>query len=268
MAKYNDINMKKWKEYDDIYTDSLWVIDKRDNSGVHSAKYHGNFIPQIPNQLFRRYTKKGDYILDPFMGSGTSLIEAQRLGRNAIGIELQEEVAKEAYQKILSEKTEETASKGKVCIGDSRNIDLNKVLSSLGIDKVQFILFHPPYWDIIKFSDNPQDLSNTESLEEFLDAFGTIIDNTTSVLEKNRYCAVVIGDKYANSEIVPLGFYCMQLFQQRGFKIKAILVKNFEDTKGKSNQKAIWRYRALASDFYIFKHEYIFVFKKIQNNTK
>ncbi len=263
MAKYNDIDMKRWKEYNDIYTDSLWIIDKRDNSGVHNAKYHGNFIPQIPNQLFRRYTKKGDYILDPFMGSGTSLIEAQRLGRNAIGIELQENVAKEAYQKILAEKTDDAALQGKICVGDSRNIDMNKILKSIGIDKIQFVIFHPPYWDIIKFSDNPKDLSNSESLEAFLNSFGDIIDNTTSVLEKNRYCAAVIADKYANSEIVPLGFYCMQLFLKRKFKLKAILVKNFEDTKGKANQKAIWRYRALASDFYIFKHEYIFIFKKL-----
>ena len=89
MARYNDLDPKYWKEYTDINTDSLWIIDKRDNSGVHSPDYHGNFVPQIPHQLFTRYTKKGDWILDPFMGGGTSLIEAQRMGRNSIGIELQ-----------------------------------------------------------------------------------------------------------------------------------------------------------------------------------
>lgn len=262
MAKFNDLDMSNWKQYDDIYTDTLWLIDKRDNSGAHSGAYHGNFVPQIPNQLFRRYTKKGDWILDPFMGSGTSLIEAQRLGRNSIGIELQDNVAKEALQRILSEKKD--CCRGKICVSDSRTANISDLMKNEGINKVQFVIFHPPYWDIIKFSDNPHDISNSETLEAFLDNFGQVIDNTTQYLEKNRYCAVVIGDKYANSEIVPLGFHCMNLFLQRGFKMKAILVKNFEDTKGKSNQKAIWRYRALASDFYIFKHEYIFVFKKVK----
>lgn len=121
---------------------------------------------------------------------------------------------------------------------------------------------HPPYWDILKFSDNPEDLSNTATLDDFLKSFSEVIDNTTKVLEKNRYCAVVIGDKYANCQIVPLGFYCMNLFMKRGFILKAILVKNFDETKGKANKQGIWRYRALASDFYIFKHEYIFVFRK------
>ena len=143
-------------------------------------------------------------------------------------------------------------------------VNIGEKLQQLGIDKVQFIIYHPPYWDIIKFSDNENDLSNCETLNDFLDSFGQVIDNTSQYLEKNRYCAVVIGDKYANSEIVPLGFYCMNLFMMRGFKMKAILVKNFDETKGKANQKAIWRYRALASDFYLFKHEYIFLFKKIK----
>lgn len=49
-SKINDLNLNRWKEYDDILTESLWVLDKRDKSGAHNAGYWGNFIPQIPNQ--------------------------------------------------------------------------------------------------------------------------------------------------------------------------------------------------------------------------
>ncbi len=258
MARYNDIDMSIWKNYTDIETDSLWLIGKRDNSGAHIGDFHGNFVPQIPHQLFTRYTKKGDWIIDPFMGSGTSLIEAQRMKRNAIGIDIQQQVIDDATKRISSESNAE--SKIITICGDSASIDIKPYI---GASKVQFVIFHPPYWDIIKFSDNPNDLSNCNSLEDFLKNFGAVIDNTTAFLEKNRYCAVVIGDKYANSQVVPLGFYCMNLFMEKNFLLKAIIVKNFGETKGKANQQAIWRYRALKNDFYIFKHEYIFVFKKI-----
>ena len=262
MAKYNDLDPKKWKEYSDINTDSLWLIEKRDNSGAHSGDYHGNFVPQIPHQLFTRYTKKGDWILDPVMGSGTSLIEAQRLGRNSIGIDLQPDVVQEAEERIRTEQRKNCIVR--TVTGDSRTVNIKEVMSSVGIDKLQFVMMHPPYWDIIKFSDNEKDLSNTSTLDEFLESFGQVIDNSTKYLEKNRYCACVIGDKYANSQVIPLGFYCMNQFMERGFLLKAILVKNFGETKGKANQQGIWRYRAITNDFYIFKHEYIFVFKKVK----
>ena len=97
-SKINDINLNRWKEHDDIRTDSLWIMDKRDSSGVHTAGYWGNFIPQIPNQMLKRYTKKGDWVLDPFVGCGTTLIESQRLGRNGIGVDLQETVAQKREQ--------------------------------------------------------------------------------------------------------------------------------------------------------------------------
>ena len=257
--KINDLDLKEWKNID-INTNSLWIIDKRDNSGVHNANYHGNFVPQIPRELMQRFTKKGDFILDPFLGGGTTLIETQRLERNGIGIELQEEVAKQAKTLIKQEAKENLISD--IYVGDSSNFKYEKLLKKYNIDNVQFIIYHPPYWDIIKFSKEEKDLSNCSTLENFLKKFEKTIVDSTKILQKGRYCAIVIGDKYEKGQVVPLGFYCMQLFQKHKMQLKAILIKNFNETKGKQNQQALWRYRALKNNLYLFKHEYIFIFKK------
>ena len=260
-SKINDLNLNRWKEYDDIITDSLWILNKRDNSGVHHAGYWGNFIPQIPNQLLRRYTKKDEWILDPFLGSGTTLIEAQRLGRNAVGVELFKKVLDQTKKNIAKEENPH-----KVILeflnGDSSSVDLKKNLELLKIKSFQFQIFHPPYWDIIKFSDSKSDLSNAESIEDFLNSFGKVLDNCLPHLDKKRFAAVVISDKYSNGEWIPLGFYVMQEFIKRGLILKSTIVKNFEETTAKRNQKELWRYRALAGGFYVFKHEYIFIFQK------
>lgn len=260
MGKINDLDLANWKNLADIWTDSLWIIQNRDNSGAHSGHYHGNFVPQIPHQLLARYTKKGDFVLDPFAGSGTTLIEAQRMNRNSIGIELQQQIAIEAIGRIRSEQKDGIVAD--MFVDDSRTFDTNRILDTYKIKNVQFILYHPPYWDIIKFSEDSNDLSNSKTLKEFIENFKQVVNNTNKILEKGRNCAVVIGDKYANSQLIPLGFYCMQAMQQEGLTLKATIVKNFEETRGKANQKALWRRRALQNGLYIFKHEYIFVFKK------
>jgi len=260
-SKINDINLLRWKEYENIITDSLWIFDKRDTSGAHLGWYWGNFIPQIPRQMMLRYSKKEDWILDTFVGSGTTLIECRRLGRNGIGIELNPEVAQKAKELIEKEQNRYNVV-SEVIIGDSSIVDIKAILDNYKIDKVQLLIMHPPYHNIIKFSNDERDLSNAKTVEEFLKMFSRVVDNATPYLERGRYFALVIGDKYSKGEWIPLGFYCMQEVLKRGYLLKSIIVKNFEETRGKRNQKELWRYRALVGGFYIFKHEYIILFKK------
>jgi DNA modification methylase len=259
--KINDINLNLWKEYIDIITDSLWILDKRDSSGVHTAGYWGNFIPQIPNQMLKRYTKKGEWVLDPFVGCGTTLIESQRLGRNGIGVELQEAVAQKARE-FISFEPNKYGVVSQVVNGDSTDIDFGALLARYNRKTVQLIIMHPPYFDIIKFSKDPRDLSNARSADDFLGKMNKVVEHASKFLDRGRYLALVIGDKYSKGEWVPLGFLTMQEVLKKGFSLKSIIVKNFEETLGKRNQKELWRYRALVGGFYIFKHEYIFLFKK------
>ncbi len=260
-GKLNDLNLNRWKEYNDIITDSIWLLDKRDRSGMHTAEYWGNYIPQIPNQLLRRFTKKGEWVLDPFLGSGTTLIECRKLGRNGIGIELQSSIARKTRNRVEGEKNP-FAVQTNVIAGDSTKLDFLHQLRLFDISSVQFAILHPPYWDIIQFSKNTHDLSNAGSLQKFLSSFGLVVDRVNSVLDPGRYIAVVIGDKYSNSEWVPLGFLAMQEALHRGFILKSIIVKNFKETKAKRSQEKLWRYRALVGGFYVFKHEYIFLMQK------
>ncbi len=257
----NDINLRRWKEYDEVITDSLWIESKRDTVGAHVGSYWGNFIPQIPRQLMLRYTKKRDWVLDCFVGSGTSLIECRRLGRNGIGVELNPQVARQARRRIRAENNPDDIHT-EIITGDARRVNLRRALDRLQVERVQLVILHPPYHDIIVFSDDASDLSQAETTAEFLRMFGSVVDNVTPLLERRRYLAVVIGDKYAGGEWQPLGFACMQEVLKRDYRLKSIVVKNFDETRAKRDQKQLWRYRALAGGFYVFKHEYVLLFQK------
>ncbi len=260
MPLFNDLNLEKWKD-SAIWTDSLWIINERDNSGKHDGFYHGNFVPQIPRQLILRYTKKSEIIFDPFLGSGTTAYEAESLSRNFIGVDIQKKLVDH-----VSKNVEPKNNFSDLVVGDSTKIEtfekVRELLKNHNKKNIQLAILHPPYADIIKFSDLKDDLSNAKSLKEFLEKFAEVLKNTTEILENGRYLAVVIGDKYTAGKWIPLGFYCMNEVQKLGLTLKSIIIKNMAGNRAKQNREGIWRYRALSSDYYIFKHEYILIFKK------
>ncbi len=255
----NDIDLSRWKEYDDIITDSLWIEKGRDRSSGHGAWYWGNFIPMIPRQMMQRYTKKGDWVLDPFMGSGTTLIESRKLGRNAIGLDLNPETVTRATGIINGTENPFHVSTRSYA-GNSLAIDYHTIMKENDIGNFQLVILHPPYQDIIRFSESPDDLSNIEDTGTFIRKIGELSEKMQEVLQKGRYLVLVIGDKYSKGVHIPLGFYCMNEIMQRGFLLRSMVVKNFDTTKGKRSSEQLWRYRALSGGFYVFKHEYIFIF--------
>jgi DNA modification methylase len=259
---YNDLDLSEWKRYEEVWTDSLWLIPSRARGNGHALEYHGNFVPQIATQAFLRFTRAEDVVLDLFLGSGTSAVEALRLGRRCIGVELKAELVEHVRKKLEGEE-----GRAHVICGDSAAPETGEAvraaLAAWERDLADLLVLHPPYADIIRFSDREEDLSNAGSTEAFLALFRRIAAQGYGLLRPGRFAVLVIGDKYEDGELVPLGFRCMEIMNALGFRTKSIVVKNIEGNEvGKGRSSNLWRYRALRGGFYIFKHEYVMIFDK------
>ncbi len=252
-----------WKELD-INVDSLWIIGPRAKGGKRENIYHGNFTPQVPDNLIRRYTEPGEIVLDLFMGSGTTLYECEMTGRNYIGFDINQEMIDHVKTKMTGDSPIQFAI-NKCDVTDTQpfNTAINSSLSSMGKKKAQFLIVHPPYWDIIHFTKQKEDLSNITELSTFIAKFIDAMRNALQYLNANRHFAIVVGDLYRNSEVVPLGFYLMNAIRQNfKCKLKGIVIKDIVGNRAKHGIENLWRYKALKSDYFLFKHEYVFLFRK------
>lgn len=261
---WSDLDLNRWREYEHVLTGSLWHFPSRAGGDGHKLDYHGNYIPQIATQLLTRYSKADDIVLDMFLGSGTTAIEAVRLGRRCIGVELKPELVEYVRGKINPDLLD---SRIHLVQGNSADPAVREQVAAacqhMGADAAHLLILHPPYADIIRFSERPDDLSNAPTTQAFLDGFEQVARHGYHLLAPGRFTALIIGDKYEGGELVPLGFWCMERMNRVGFKTKAIIIKNIEgNEKGKGKSANLWRYRALAGGYYIFKHEYIMVFFK------
>lgn len=254
---------ENWREVD-INIDSLWLIGPRAKGGKRENNYHGNFVPQIPDHLIRRYTEEGDVVLEPFMGSGTTLFESERLRRDYIGFDINQSIIDYVEKKMSGDvRINYAVHNCDVTNPLEFGLRIKSTLQMYGRNRVDFILAHPPYWDIIRFTEQVKDLSNTQTLDEFISRFVLAMKTSVSYLRAGRHFAIVIGDVYRDGEVVPLGFYLMNAIRREiRCKLKGIVVKDIVGNRGKLRTEALWRYRTLRSDTFLFKHEYIFVFKK------
>lgn len=238
-------------EYSPEYT-TVWSFPERGDWATHDSKYRGNFAPQIARNIIEMYSQKGDSVLDPMVGAGTTLIEAKLLARNALGMDINPE-AVELTKAGLCFK-HHPPSVQKVKVGDARD------LSFLKDNSFDLVLTHPPYMDIIKYSNDeiPADLSNISSLPKFCDEIEKIAGQFYRVLKPDKFCAILIGDTRKGKHYVPLAFHVMARFLKVGFVLKEDIIKVQHHCAFTER----WRPKAKRDKFYLIMHEHLFVFRK------
>lgn len=236
------------KRYPQIF-DSLWLFPKRGEGG--DSKFHGAFVPQIAEYLMLRYTQPGDWVLDPFAGSGTTIDVGKRLGRNVFATDLVP-----VREDILQADTRD------LYLWNNSGYPELDFISMKDPFKFELTILHPPYADIIQFTDHPDDLSNCSDLSKYLEDMWAVAINIDRQVKAKGFVALVLGDIYKDGQVVPLSFLIMQQWRVRlGYNLRAVYIKDIQGNV-KDNTANLWKYRHLRNGTAVFKHEYIFVFRK------
>lgn len=242
---------------------TVWSFPDRGNWATHKGNYRGNWSPYVPRNLILKYTQKGDWVLDQMVGSGTTLVEAKLLERNAIGVDINPDavmVTRDrlnfSYNPLFPEYKEPTI---KTYVGDARN------LSEINNESIDLVATHPPYAGIISYTKNKKIMDDLSQLplEEYLSEMRKVAGESFRVLKPGKISAILIGDTRKHKNYVPIAFRVMQSFLDAGFILKEDIIKLQWKTKTTRE-----RWRGKDYEFYLIAHEHIFVFRKPENEKE
>ena len=229
---------------------TIWSFKERGDWATHNPHYRGNWSPYIPRNLILRYSKEKDLVLDQFVGGGTTLVEAKLLNRNIIGVDINPGALR-ICKKAIDFKCPKS---GNVILakGNAQKLDMLKDNS------IDFICTHPPYANIIKYSDEIKNDISLLNTKDFIKAMGQVASESYRVLKDDKFCAILMGDTRKNGRVVPLGFSVMNEFLKAGFKLKEIIIKEQHNCKA----TGFWKSSSIKYNFLLLAHEYLFVFIK------
>lgn len=268
----NDLDAAKWKEYSQQYYlqfYSVWLITRRHDPffGVNGTIYSGCFPLIVPINCILRYTKQNEFVLDPFVGSGTTLVACAMLKRLGIGVDINPE-AERAKEKRFTSVVEKDPSlaewlkRQKFVRGDSR--DLSFVQDS----SVDLVIAHPPYLDMMDYGEK----GTYSDIEDYTHFLGDGLKEMLRVLKPNRYCCIQIAP-YAAKHL-PLHHILLEKALSVGFEFTDEIALAFlADYIGYSSsvsgrdtsivhKEAFAKWFSIAHNVYHHNHEYLIILRK------
>ena len=234
----------------DFYTERSFL--RPGNWATHKSDWRGNWSLEVARNLILRYSKEKDHLLDCMIGGGTTAIEAKILNRHITCIDVNEK-ALERTKKSLEFEVENTA-KQRVMRCDARD------MSFIKDGEIDFVLTHPPYVDIIKYSEGAieEDLSGIHDIDAFVGEKEKVAKELFRVLKKGKYCAILMGDTRRNKMYQLLAFKVMEKFLKIGFVLKEDIIKRQFNCKA----TGFWVKKSKESNFLLIMHEHLFIFQK------
>lgn len=210
----NDLSGKEW-----IRFTRTWFTHNpppRRSKLLHPACFPESLVADF----IQFFTKRGQWVLDPFLGTGSSLVAARLTNRNAVGVELYPIYASFAKQWLGSIESH-ADTRQVVCVGDSKNIA--GIFARLRLPRMDFCVTSPPYWNQLshnhrrqrirsdrglptKYGESSSDIGNTENYYEFLEEQNRIFDSVFGIMKRNAYLVVITNNVFRNGRLYPLAF--------------------------------------------------------------
>ena len=230
LSPYNNLNDLTGKEW--IKFTKSWFIHRpprrKNNEMLHPAKYPETLV----EEFIQFFSKEDAWILDPFLGTGSTLVASGKSKRNGVGIEIMNKYFNTSKKRIKDGKFK---TELKPLLGSSQN--LLKVLEKNGFagKEFDFVITSPPYWNQLersslrqkdrkdkgldtKYSSKKGDIGNVSDYEEFLEAQAKIFDQVFDVTKENGYLVIITNNVYFNGELFPLAFDTAASLRKRGKK--------------------------------------------------
>lgn len=254
--RLNALDGKTWTRY----SISIWDVKK--DSEESRLRHPALFPKQLVTRLLKIYTKPRDVVLDPFMGTGSTLVAAKELGRQGIGVEISPQYIDIAQKRLSA--VAPNGEKSQIFCEDAR--DLSKVLSENSID---LVVTSPPYWDVHQrrrtadgktprpYTTSPNDMGNISDYSEFLKALSTVGKQLLAVLKPGHWCVLIVMDLRKKNKFYPFHIDCIDQWTNEGFQLEDIII--WDRRKEYHNLRPL----GYPTTFRVNKtHEYILIFRK------
>jgi len=257
--RLNELDGKTWTRY----SISIWEISKTAEEA--RLKHPALFPMELCSRLIDIYTKKGDVVLDPFMGSGSTLVVAKEKQRKGIGFDINPTFVKLAKRRLSQQKLVEVGNvEPEIYCDDARNI-----VKYVKPSSVDLVITSPPYWNIHTrkrsadykksrpYSDLEKDLGNINDFNCFMAELKSIFEKVFTVLKHGKKCIVVVMDIRFGSQFFPFHSNVIEIMRQIGFVLEDITIW---DRRREYNNLRPLGYPYV---FIVNKvHEYILIFRK------